>query len=220
MLVYSYSRLIRIEDKSYPKYMSDVKKEYPNVSFPEVPDEKVLEDFKYALVHDSQVPSGDVVTEAAPELREDGYWYKTWTVRAFTPEEIAVRLSAAKEERKAEAQSILDQDKDLGVDYTYGNETHAVSLTDANVTMLLSLKALADLPEGSWASISENGESYKFRFSDGAIVNFPTTTPFLLMLNTVLNELYEIYQKFWDFISAVDSVENIDDIPEVPLTFK
>ncbi|WP_417733913.1 hypothetical protein [Roseovarius sp.] len=81
--------------------LADIRRANPHTMFPRELDSETLAFLGYALVAPTARPSGDVVTEAAPELI-DGQWRQVWSVRDYTPEERAAMLDDAKRARSAE----------------------------------------------------------------------------------------------------------------------
>lgn len=90
--------------------------ENPNVSFPTVAwTDELLNEFGYAeLWDDGERPATDryqKVVSGTPEKREDGKWYKTFTVEDCTPEEIAF-IDSDKKFRTLELRSTLLKNSD------------------------------------------------------------------------------------------------------------
>lgn len=73
--------------------LRQIRKAHPNVSLPRQPTDEALNPLGYAVVHSTERPNGDVVTEGQPEQR-DGKWYQTWEVRDFTQEELDQQYQA------------------------------------------------------------------------------------------------------------------------------
>lgn len=79
-----------------------IKEAHPNVSLPRNPTDAQLAPLGYAILHPTERPEGDVVTEGTPEKGQDGAWYQSWEFRDFTPEEMESRLVNAKKQKLAE----------------------------------------------------------------------------------------------------------------------
>lgn len=75
----------------YPYNLSQIRKDFPDVSFPRELHLADLHDYGVYPVLETEKPSGDVVTEVLPELI-NGEWVQTWTARDYTAEEIAARV--------------------------------------------------------------------------------------------------------------------------------
>ena len=88
---------INTETLDYPLTLRQVRQAVPNVSLPKQPDEATLNALGFATVQPTERPTGDVVTEGAPQLQADGTWRQTWDVRSYSAEEEAAQLKRAKE---------------------------------------------------------------------------------------------------------------------------
>ena len=73
-----------------------IRLKHPNISIGRNPKNEALIALGFGVLKTTEMPTGDVVAEGAPEQREDGLWYQTWEVRDFTPEEQAKRIEQAK----------------------------------------------------------------------------------------------------------------------------
>lgn len=67
--------------------LAELRRRNPRVSLSDNPDDASLQLINAARLQLVQRPVGDVVTPGDPELRDDGKWYQTWEVRAYTEEE-------------------------------------------------------------------------------------------------------------------------------------
>lgn len=76
----------------YPYRIKDLRRDYPNVSFPAEPSESTLVEYGVYPVKPTPRPSGDVVVEVDPKL-QSGMWVQAWSVRDYTPEEADAQLA-------------------------------------------------------------------------------------------------------------------------------
>lgn len=82
------------------------KRQYPNVSFPSILTDEVLEPFGYAILHDVPQPEYDSwtheVSTGTPE-QKNGEWFQTWVLTPVqrTEEEEAERLANSKASKLA-----------------------------------------------------------------------------------------------------------------------
>lgn len=83
--------------QTYPYSVRQLHRDNPQVSFPKNPSNDLLVEYNVYLVQPTDMPTGDVVTEVDPVLT-DGQWVQTWSVREFTPEEIAANLAGRRAE--------------------------------------------------------------------------------------------------------------------------
>lgn len=89
--------------------LRQIRQAHPNVSLPRNPTDAHLNPLGYAVLHPTERPEGDVVTEGAPEQHSDGTWHQTWEVRGYTPDEAAEALNQAKAEKVAEINAAYQQ---------------------------------------------------------------------------------------------------------------
>ena len=76
----------------FPYTRNDLKKDYPNVSFPKNPHQEVLSDRGVYIVAFDDPPianQGQVVEQASEPEYDDGRWVLKYTVRDMTEEELS-----------------------------------------------------------------------------------------------------------------------------------
>lgn len=93
-----------------PVTLRQIRKGHPNVSLPRNPTDAHLNPLGYAVLHPTERPEGDVVTEGTPEQGEDGKWYQTWEVRDYTTEEASEALQQAKARKVREINAAYEQE--------------------------------------------------------------------------------------------------------------
>lgn len=76
--------------------LRQIRQAHLNVSLPRNPTDAHLNPLGYAVLHPTDRPEGDVVTEGTPEQHSDGTWHQTWEVRGYTPDEAEAALEQAK----------------------------------------------------------------------------------------------------------------------------
>lgn len=205
--VYAWTPMIRLSDMKYPVYLSDFLKEHTNVSIGSYVWEADMRDlWGYCMVHDSEVPTGDVVTEGMPELNEeDDLWYKTWTARDFSSEETAGNLANAKEDHRTRAYHQYTSDLQSGV--VVGEDTFS-----AEPRELLNLEA-------SKAFAFANPESdILIRKADYTVLTLPSADA-VVKIDEIMAATGKIHQNLLAYLKTVYATEVITDIPEVPVTF-
>lgn len=213
MIVYAYTPLIRTSDGKYPVYLSDFREDYPNVSIGSWIYSENLVEFGYFPVIPQQPPAGDVVTEGPPHFNDQTQeWEQTWTSRDFTPEEIAANLSAAKEQRKLEAQTILTNDLNEGIPYPFDETDYKVRVKSFDLATLLTIKNVVE-EDGDQTS-----DLYTFRFLDGYKDDF-THSEMLALINGVSRSHYNLMKAYWQYLDDVDQTPVIENIPELPSSF-
>lgn len=97
----------------YPFYLSDLKKAYPNTSFPASPSDEQLAEFNVFRVYGKPEPTYDHATqvlEYPPPVYDavTGKWTQTSYVRDKTPEELAASAAALRDSIVQATQQRLD----------------------------------------------------------------------------------------------------------------
>lgn len=91
-------------------YVYEIRQAFPDVSFPEYPTDSDFETVGVYPVKPTQQPAYNPITQNLVEETPqyvDGEWVQVWTVEPATPEEIALREEAAKQENKNQASNLL-----------------------------------------------------------------------------------------------------------------
>lgn len=205
--VYAWTPMIRLSDMKYPVYLSDFLKEHTNVSIGSYVWEKDMRDlWGYCMVHESEVPVGDVVTEGKPELNEeDDLWYKTWVARDFYPEEIAENLARAKEDHRIRAYQQYTSDLTSGVTV----DGQVFSVEPRELINLDTIKAYAQ---------AHPDDNILIRTSDFGTLSLPSAEA-VEKINTIMIATGKVHQNLLAYVKTVYDTEVITDIPEVPQTF-
>jgi hypothetical protein len=89
----------------YPYTFNDLRKDNPQVSFPQEPSDAFLAEYGVHPVQSAAKPAYDLtknIVEGAPAYNA-GSWWQTWVEVAASPEEIASRREAATQEAEREA---------------------------------------------------------------------------------------------------------------------
>ncbi|ADP02463.1 conserved hypothetical protein [Salmonella phage PVPSE1] len=213
MVVYAYTPLIRTSDGKYPVYLSDFRADNPNVSTGSWIYSENLVELGYFPVIPKEMPEGDVVTEGAPHFNDQTQeWEQTWDVRDFTEEEIAANLVSAKDQRKADAQTVLSGDINIGIPYPYDEREYQVRVKSFDLATLLTIKNVLD------ADGSETTNVYPFQFLDGYKADF-THSEMTALINSVSRSHYELMKSYWTYIDSVDQATSVENIPQLPSSF-
>lgn len=202
MIIYSNTKILRLSDMKYPMYLSNVKMDNPNTQFPASITSENLRMFNYVEVYDTEKPTGDVVEEVFPELREDGNYYKVYTSRDFTEEEISSNLFYKKQEVAMIAKSVYLSNLEVG--HLWGEKVLAIS--EENICIINNID-------------NEDPESnILIKFEDDTVSSF-NKEDYLLFKSEFNRKYYSIRDNFYKFLLSVWGVDNIEDIPEIPLSF-
>lgn len=205
--VYAWTPMIRMSDMRYPVYLSDFLKEHTNVSIGSYVWEADMRDlWGYCMVHDSEIPVGDVVTEGPPQLNpEDDLWYKTWVARDFYPEEIAENLSRAKDDYRARAYQQYTVDLSTGV--TVDGDIFAVEPRE--LVNLDTIKAYAQAHPDQTILIRKADFSTLVLSAADAIAK----------IDAIMVATGKVHQNLLSYVKTVYDTTVITEIPEVPTTF-
>lgn len=205
--VYAWTPMIRLSDMKYPVYLSDFLKEHTNVSIGSYVWEADMRNlWGYCMVHESEIPVGDVVTEGQPEYNEeDDLWYKTWVARDFTPEEIAENLERAKEEHRIRAYQQYTADLSAGV--TVDGDVFSVEPRE-----LINLDTIR-----SYAQANPD-KDILIRTSDFGTLSLPSSDA-IDKINAIMIATGKVHQNLLAYVKTVYDTGVITEIPEVPLTF-
>lgn len=208
-MIYDYTPLLRLSDGKYPVFYPQVRKENPSVMFPYPYNELFMVDWGYKVVNEVELPSGDVITEGVPELREDGNYYKTYTSRPFNEQEVAQNLINAKNTLIYQADSLFDFELLRSFTFNKGDINKPVHVSGRN--MLL------------WENMVNTMTAEGL---DSAIIRFQDDTFLTMSLQEVKEfyaqmslKLFNMRKNCWAFIESVQAVEDINDLPVTPETF-
>lgn len=205
--IYGWDKMLRISDMAYPVYLRDFLKEHTNVSIGDfVWEYEFAEIWGYYLVHETPQPEGDVVIEGPPEYNEEeGLWFKTWTARDFTEEEIAENLVRAKEEFRSQASFQYSNETLNGI--TLGQDTFPV---DSNELALLT--ATREL------ALAKPDSTILLRKVDGTVLELSAADA-LDKIGDIFATLAQANQNLLNYTRSVFAATSIETIPEIPPTF-
>lgn len=210
MWIYDNTPLVRVSDQTYPVYFPQVRQENPNTGFPIPISEELLALFDYAPVYDDGTqPEGDVVTEGTPELREDGKWYKTWTVRSYTEEERLAELKLRKEVLYNRAYGLYNDEVYNGLVTTYDGRDFTASIDINSVVYLRGIIS-------NWDSETEP-VLVKGQYEVIALDKSDTSKQFV---QSLLDDYKLMYRNYLNFLYQTTSTLQIPDLPELPSTFR
>lgn len=205
--IYDYTPMIRLSDMKYPVYLSHFRAEHKNISMGDwVWEHNMDPQYGYYMVHDVEIPEGEVVEEGKPQKGDDGKWYKTWTARNFTEEEIAKNLKFAIEEQKYHAKQMYTQDLESGV------------LVDGLYYPVISDSAFDLLYIKNYAE-KNLGSNIIIPSSDLTLVEKPAEE-IISMIGTIFEEAGKINQRFLRYLKEASAATDIKDVPDAPSTFK
>lgn len=170
---------INIDTGEYPIYPHQIRQANPDVSFPKEIPSDVAEEFGYSVVVQTTEPTGDVVTEGAPEEIE-GVWTQTWVSRSYTSEELANTINQDRE-------ALLRE----GIPYTFpGGQPDHIQVTDRDMIVLTNIRLAAA------ANIDTVGYTQVFRSKSNVNYNL-SAQDVIDMTGHVLAAIEQIYIDSW-----------------------
>lgn len=214
----SSTRLIRLKDKAYPKYLYDMRQDNMQNSFGSTIESEKLSNFPnpYAYVYLVDQPPGDVVTEGTPVLNEeDGHWYQHWVVRAYNEQELAERLAFGRDDALQNAKTVLSNDLNSGLEVTLQPDNTKVKLimTAEERVNLMGMRIVAEKrvnASDDTKFVVRKADNQSFQAEPAQVIEF-------------VEEALEVYngylEKYWQFKSDVANATTLDALPAVPETF-
>lgn len=201
--VTDYTPLIRLSDLAYPVYFPQVRRENNNVSFPIPCRDDILEPYGYVPVLESVPPEGDVVTEITPVQGEDGRFYKAYSVRSYTEDE----LIEFKRNKIQNASMYYANDLSVGFKVSYNGKDYRVLFTTADMAYYSLVVSLPD----RYLTVN-------VRLLDGALYELPREEA-LEIYATVLDKFDQFNDTYFSFLSAIHQAASAADMPEDMYTF-
>uniref|UniRef100_A0AAU7PHC8 DUF4376 domain-containing protein n=1 Tax=Burkholderia phage vB_BgluM-SURPRISE13 TaxID=3159457 RepID=A0AAU7PHC8_9VIRU len=208
------TRLIKVgaegQANTYPVYLSQVRTDNPNTSFPDECDSDYLATLGYFPVADVAQPAGDVVTEGDPAFA-NGVWSQAWVVRSFTADEVAANLASTKSAMMDDINNKLDAALQKGFQFAFSDTPGHVQLRDGDRGNIASARIRAD------ALTTQGTTDPVMPFRDWENVTHMCTPAQIVSLS---DAAYEAYLGFlgagWTLKDAVTKAATAADLPAVP----
>jgi len=178
----------------------------PNTCFGPTVDSDLLFELGFEVVEDTPVPTGDVVTEGTPELRE-GTWHQTWVVRSYSEVEAATRLANAKATLQAQAETMRVTQFDRGFPHTFGENVYHVQIRNTDRSNLLGLRTVAK------EVVEAGGEmNFSFRVYENVVVNI-NAAEMVAVADAAFVAANVGYQKTWAVKDGARDATTIEELP-------
>lgn len=206
----SSTRMIKTDTGEYPKYLADMRAENPNVTMPATLRIDQAARFKYAPVFDSEIPTGDVVSEVEPTLGQDGYYYRAYEVRPFNAEELAAQLASKKASLKSELDGLMKAATAQGVKHQFLDGEGVVTLTP---TDHFELNAL--LIEGQEMVSKSDTTMRIYRCANGLRVELDGAS-IVSFVTSVMIEYNRIRQTMYGWQDKIEKATTIAELPTLP----
>ncbi|QKE54631.1 hypothetical protein ACSA002_3140 [Salmonella phage vB_SalM_SA002] len=207
--------LIKLDTLEYPRYYRNLKADNQQTIFSSdtLPVSELAE-FGYAVVNPSNPPTGDIVTQGAPELREDGEWYQTWVV---SETDASIKFNDARSALLKEADELVESELKTGIPFTKEVNGEPVSF---------HLQA-APRDRSNWVGLFQVAQMRKeagatdvtsIRTYENTFIEF-TPAELVDQLLALLSGIDAAYKRYWGFKDAVLKLAVGDTLPELPLSF-
>jgi hypothetical protein len=174
-------------------------------------DSDLLIEFGLEVVHDTEIPTGDVVTEGRPELIS-GEWYQTWVVRSFNEGEASSKLADKKEILKAQAEQLRLTAFAKGFPYRFADDSvYHVQVRSSDRGNISDLRTIAK------EIIAETRPPMNFPFRVWENVSVMLTPQ--QMVDLADNTLVQVlggYQVSWAYKDAIEAATTMEALPPAP----
>lgn len=208
------TRLIKIgaegQANTYPVFMSQVRQDNINISFPDETAEEYLNGLGYFVVQEVAAPAGDVVTEGDPVFA-NGVWSQSWNVRSYTADETASNLASTKSAMMVDIANKVTAALEKGFSFAFSDVAGHVQLRDGDRANIASARIRAE------ALIAQNTTGAVMPFRDWENVTHMCTPTQIVSLS---DAAYDAYLGFlgagWTLKDAVTKAATAADLPTVP----
>ena len=201
---------IEVATGRYPVYFPMIRTQFQQtISFGgTVPIEDVT-GLGFALVADSVVPTGEVVTEGVPTL-VDGVWTRTYAVRVFTPDELAGTLAFQQTDLLAQADALQTSSFATGFPYQFADQVYHVQVRAQDKINITAQRTIAK-------ELVTAGQDATFNFRVYENISVPLNAVGMVALGDKTFQQAEAgYQVIWDFKDAVAAAKTVDTLPVLP----
>lgn len=206
--------LIAVDTGQYPLNLTQVRAILTEKSFAEEPDEELLADLGYGVVHPEDPPAGDVAEEGAPAL-QDGLWVQTWTVRPYNTEEIAANFANRKAELNYQIEALIDATLDAGCVYTFpSGDVQHIQLRDGDRANLVGLAAKADRVQRAGGE-----QTFYFRTQENDIQAM-TTAQTVVMTDVAFDKYMFILNACWPLKDQIKTATDLAGLPTIPTSIE
>lgn len=208
------TRLIKVgaegQANTYPYFMSQVRTDNPNISFPDEVDVEYLNNLGYFVVQEVAQPTGDVVTEGDPVF-SGGVWSQSWTARDYNADELAAQLTATKSTMMDDIATKLTAALEKGFSFAFSDVAGHVQLRDGDRGNIASARIRAD------ALVTQGVTDAVMPFRDWENVTHMCTPAQIVSLS---DAAYEAYLGFlgagWALKDAVTNAATAAALPTIP----
>ena len=214
MIVTASTRLIGVGTGDYPLSLADIRARESDKSFSATPDEEVLADMGYAVVHDTDRPQGEVVREGSPVL-EEGRYVQSWTVHAFSAAERLENLNNRKAFLSGQVDQLRESHLATGFRYVFAEPYGelGVQLRPQDCVNMLGLRV------GAEAAVAAGYPQMPATFRTYENVNVDMTSAEMVTLtNAALMHTKAVYAATWIYKDQIEQATTVAQLPAIPAT--
>lgn len=207
---------IKLSNKQYPVYQSDLVRAFPAISFGETISPELLAYLGYGEVEQTPRPEGDVITEKEPELGDNGKYHQVWDVRELTSEEKESQLESRKSEAMQQVKEATSASLRLGAEFNFGTEEAPdfgrVAMEDGDRVNVLGLKQAAE------RAVATGSESPMFIRCVDDSIKAMAPSKCIEMCWAVYDAYTAVMAASWSIQSGIAAAVDVAGIPEIPVT--
>lgn len=202
--------LVCIATGEYPLYLRDLTVRVGNISFGSTVNASVLEELGYAPVVAVPPPQGDVVNEVTP-VAVDGVYKQTYSVREFTEEEKADRLTKAKERILLDIEAWRVKQFEKGFPHRFGENVYHIQVRTVDRGNISDCRIIAK------EALAEGGSpTFNFRTFENVTVTL-NAEEMVALANETLAQVQAGYMLSWNLKDQVSEATSVEDFPEIPV---
>lgn len=212
-IVNRMTRLIASDEGTYPVFLSDMATYAPNSMFGPTVDSDLLIEFGIEVVNQTEIPTGDVVTEGPPEYR-DGEWYQTWIVRSFNELETSSKLAEKKEILKAQAEQLRIAAFAKGFPYRFADDNvYHVQVRASDRGNISDMRTIAK----ELIAVGQD-MPFEFRVYENVSVEL-TAQQMVTMADKTFQQVLAGYKISWTYKGQIEAAATFEDLPAAPGEF-
>lgn len=203
---------IEVATGTYPVTLPMIRElKKANVSFGPNPPIDDIRQYGYEPVADSVIPTGDVVTEGAPELVE-GVWTRTWVVRSLDPTEVASNLQVAKTSLANQVDALRNEAINYGMRYVFPDgTTGGVQLRPEDRTNLIGLRLEAE----AYLALNMPEATMVFRSLENVTRDLPVGE-IVKLTDAATNHTKLVYAASWALKDQIAAATTEAELPVIP----
>ncbi len=206
--------LLEVATNKFPVTLEEARQQLTSVSFGPTIEEADLADLGFVRVHPTEVPEGDVIEEVAPIQGEDGKWYRTYSVREHTQEEIEEKQELFRSEFAKELEAAVEKQMEVGMPFAHEGQTYHIQLRMKDQINLLAIsKKVAATVAAKGPETTVTIRPYENVDLEMSAADADNLT------NLALVTMEEVYKKIWALKDLAASAQTEEELPEIPSDF-